>query len=226
MFEAPSTPSLNLIDPELGYSGYTAYTPPPATTTPASYGAPLMYSSMAVSSLGAILTAFGQARAATAQGDYEQGLSRTNATIASIQARQTIEAGDVAASRKDMETQQVVGALRARGGASGVDVNVGSPAAVRTSVAGVGAADELTIRNNAARQAWGFQTEAISDTYKGQFARLTSRSQASQSLLTGGLQAISGPLAIEANYQRFARYMDRYNAVGARGTDLPFPGLN
>lgn len=222
MFNAPDAPDLNLIDPVevLGYASIPPAPPPPA---PTGYGAPLMYASMGVSALGAVVTAFGESSASRAQGEYEAGIARTNATIAGIQARQTLEAGDITASRKDMETRAVVGTLRARQGGSGVDVNAGSPAAVRAGVAGVGGADELTIRNNAARQAWGFQTEAIEDIYKGQFAQLTAKSKSRQSILNGGLSAISGPLSIGANYQRFARYMDKYRA----GTkDLPFPGVN
>lgn len=211
---------LNLIDPveTMGESNL-----PPISSSPipqSSAPSNLMYSSMGLSAIGAIATAFESSKSIRAQGDYEASIARTNATIAGIQAKQAIQEGDVAASRKDMETQQTVGALRASQGASGVDVNVGSPAAARAGVAGVGAIDELTIRNNAARQAWGYQTEAIEDTYKGQFAQLTAKSQSDQSLLNGGLQAISGPLGIESNYLRWSRYMG--GGSGGQAQRLPF----
>jgi hypothetical protein len=142
-----------------------------------------------------------------------------------VQARQTLETGDIEAARENLKTQQTIGALRAQQGASGVDVASGSSAAVRAGVAGVGAIDELTIRNNAARQAWGYTTQAIQSTYQGQFAQLTAKAKAAQSLLAGGLQAISGPLAIEANYLRFARWMGVRGTpeVNAANTQPPFP---
>jgi hypothetical protein len=173
---------------------------------------------MGLSAIGAITNAFSRASALKAQGDYESTIANTNAKIANLQAKQTLEAGDIIASRKNLETQQKVGAIKAQQGASGVDVASGSAAAVRASAEGAGTQDELTIRNNAQRQAWGYQTEAINDTFKGQFAQLTAKAGAQQSLMAGGLQAVEGPLAIESNYMRWDRYMG-----GGSGTGVPFP---
>lgn len=213
-------PSLNLTDPSKGYAGYSdPVTTPSPSSTSAGIDAAALYASMGLSSLSSILTTIGQARALTAQGEYEQSISETNAALARLQGKQTIEAGDVAASRKELETEGAIGAQRAAGGASGVDVNTGSSAIVGAATRGAGAIDELTIRNNAARQAWGYQTEAIQDTFKGQIASLTSKAQTDQTILTGGLQAVSGPLAIESNYLRWSRYM----GGGGTGSDrLPF----
>lgn len=224
------SPDLNLIDPGVidpgeEYASISAYTSPdfnPKPNPPSSNGgADLMYASMGLSAIGSITSALSQSSAIRAQGDYESTIARTNASIADLQASQTLEQGDLAASRKNLQTQEQVGSEKAAQGASGTDVSGGSAAAVRAGTAGVGTIDELTIRNNAARQAWGFQTSAIQDTYKGQFAQLTAKAQSTQSLLSGGLGAISGPLAIESNYLRFSRWMG-----GGGGSGQPFPNMS
>lgn len=216
MFEAPD---LNLVEPTQGYSGYNVngFSKTPSSSSYSSMPSIGLYASMGLSILGTITTTMQQASAARAQGAYESSIANTNARIARIQARQTIEAGDVMASRKNVETGSIVSSIRAQQGASGIDVGSGSSALVRAGVSAVGAVDELTIRNNAARQAWGYETEAIGDSYKGEYAKLTAKSKETQSILNGGLQAISGPLAIESNYLRWSRYMG-----GGAGQRLPF----
>lgn len=217
-------PNLNLIDPGVFPPGM----PTPIAAPKINPNAGVMYASMGLSAIGAITNALSESGATRAQGQYESSIADTNAAIAKIQQRQALQTGDVEASRQDLKTQETVGAERAAEGASGVDVASGSSALVRAGTAGVGAVDELTIRNNAARQAWGYQTESLQDSFQGQFAQLTSKAKSFQTLLSGGLQAISGPLAIESNYLRFKRYM------GVQGSDeleggsvgLPFPNAS
>lgn len=180
----------------------------------------LMIPSMVISSAGSIATLLGQVRSAKAQGDYEQSIARTNTKLAEFQGKQVLEEGDIEASRERLKAELTQGAQRAAQGASGTDVNAGSNVLTRLSTENIGAMDELTIRNNAARRAWGYHTEAIQDTYKGQFARLTADAQVHQSILTGGLKAIEGPTSIYANYLRFSRWMQ--GGSGAN-TSVPFP---
>lgn len=164
-----------------------------------------LYASMGASAASSILTGYSQARAYRAAGAYQQALAETNATMAETAAEQTIQAGGVAASRKNLETKARVGEELAQQGASGVSVGSGSAAMVRNATSLAGDIDELTIRNNASRAANGYKVQAIEDRYRGRFAQLTARSEANQSLINAGLGAISGPLAIQSNYLRYAR---------------------
>ena len=218
-------PDLNLIEPGVLPPGM----PTPQPQAPASNPiASTMYAGMGISAIGAITNAISQSSAEKAQGAYESSIAGANAEIAGVQERQALETGDIQASRENLKTQQTVGAERAAQGASGVDVASGSSALVRTGTEGIGAQDELTIRNNAARQAWGYQTQAIQDTYQGKFAQLTATAQSTQSLLTGGLTAVSGPLAIESNYLRFARYMGvgGSDQVNSQNVPAPYPNAS
>lgn len=214
-------PDLNLIQPGVLPPGE----PTPIAAPVKNPNGSLMYASMGLSAISAITNAFSQSAAIRAQGDYESSIAATNAKIADIQERQTLEQGDIEASRQNLKTQAIVGSARAAQGTSGVDVSSGSPALVRAGIAQVGAVDELTIRNNAARKAWGYQVESLQDNYQGQFAELTAKAKSFQTLLGGGLQAVSGPLAIESNYLGFKRYMGVQGSSEVEGgsAGLPFP---
>ena len=179
----------------------------------------MMAASMAASALSSIATAFESSAAIKAQGDYSSTIANSNAAMAKLKATQTLQAGDTVASRQNLKTQSVAGSVRAAGGASGIDVNSGSSAMVQSDIRTVGAIDEATIRNNAARVAWGYQVQASQDTFQGQFDQLTAKSKSNQSLVTGGLQAVSGPMAM---YSQSALLKYRYGLKGDPG--VPFPG--
>lgn len=183
----------------------------------------LMDASMATSAMTSIAGGFENAAAIKAQGSYASSIANTNAMMANLKATQVSQTGDVAASRKTLQTEAEVGTARAIGGASGVDVNRGSPAQVQAGITTAGGIDVATIKNNAARAAWGYQTQAIQDTYQGQFSQLTAKSRAIQSLATGGLAAISGPLAMKS---QAALWQYRYGMKGTPGAPYPggFPG--
>jgi hypothetical protein len=180
-----------------------------------------MDASMGASAFTAIAGGFENAAALKAQGSYASSIANTNASLANLKASQTLQAGDVAASRKQLETEGAVGSARAAGGASGVDVNRGSPAMTQASIGTAGATDVNTIKMNAARAAWGYQTQATEEQYTGQIQQLTAKQRAIQSLATGGIQAVAGPLGM---YSQAALWQYRYGGRGTPG--IPFPGAS
>lgn len=175
------------------------------------------YASAGIAAISAISGAFSQARAYKAQGAIESTISGINSNIASLQSKETLAAGDLAVSREDLKTTQTEGSVLANQGASGTAVGSGSNVLVRNAVRSTGDQDALTIRNNAQRQAFGYNSQALEETYKGQFATLTATAQSDQTLLAGGLQAIQTPLSNYANYLRWQRYQ------GGSGDSKPFP---
>jgi hypothetical protein len=76
------------------------------------------------------------------------------------------QATDAVARGKEQETvfrqgiRRMIGGQRASFGASGVEVGTGSAADVQADTAYWGEIDALTIRTNAAREAWGYQVTA------------------------------------------------------------------
>jgi hypothetical protein len=189
-----------------------------------SFGGGLMFASMGLSAIGAITSAFMESSAIKAQGAYEKSISDTNAAIASLQSTETLQAGQVATARRISQTQQQVGTQRAVTGASGTDVAGASAVLGRLTTENVGGIDALTIKNNAQRQAFGYQAQGIQATAAGQFAELTARARATQSLLMGGLQALEGPLAIESRYMLYQKYLGRTMATGGY-SGTPFPNV-
>jgi hypothetical protein len=170
-------------------------------------GGSLMPVMMGMSATSAATTAYAQSQAFKAQGNYESTVANTNEAMANLTKDQTLEQGDIAAGNKNLETRQRVGAIRASQGGSGVNVGSGSSLAVQTGANLVGTLDEMTIRNNAQRRAFGYKVQATQDSYQGRFARMTAASESMQTLLSGGMKAVAGPLGIYANYQRWTRYL-------------------
>lgn len=130
--------------------------------------------------------------AASASAKYQAAVARNNAVIAQQNAAYALQAGERAATKKQLETAGTIGREKAIQGAGNLDVNTGSPADVRGSTASLGELDALTIRNNAARQAYGYATQSQSfgsqaalDTAAGSQALTAGYIGAGTSLLSG-----------------------------------------
>lgn len=131
-----------------------------------------------------------QSQALKAQGDFSQYQAEQNARLAEAQAEDATKRGAKEASRLQRQTRGVIGAQRAALAAQGIDISSGTAADIQAETAQFGIDDASTIRQNAIREAYGFQREAINTRAQGQFDRISARSQASSTLLTGGLSAI------------------------------------
>lgn len=131
-----------------------------------------------------LLSAFGSG--ASAMSNYESGayqaqVARNNQAIAGQNADLATFRGNQEINNAQQRTAQTIGAQRAGAGASGVDVNSGSPLRAQEDTARIGDVDVQTIRANAARSAWGFRTqagnfgnEAVLDSARGDEAAFSS----------------------------------------------------
>lgn len=112
---------------------------------------------------GSTINAYGQLQAAKAKSDtynFNAGLAEENAEISEQKGAWAAEIGDQDASASQMKTAAKVGSIKANQGASGIEIGTGSNADVVTSAREIGMLDALTIRSNAAREAYGYATEA------------------------------------------------------------------
>lgn len=137
-----------------------------------------------------------EAKAAARRGRYEQQIYEMNATVAEWQAADAIARGREAEGRQRQETRGLVGAQRTSLAAQGIDIESGSAADVQADTEYLGELDRLTIRNNAARAAWGFQVDAVNLRQQGRLARMGGNAQAGAfanqsygTLLTGATEA-------------------------------------
>jgi hypothetical protein len=159
--------------------------------------------SMAASAGGSILGAVGEKKKAAATSQmytYQAGIADLNRRIALGNRDYAITAGGEEAKRFGMKSAQVAGAIKAKQGASGVDVTSGSSVDVQKSQKQVSDLDMATIRNNAARKAYGYQLEAETATMQGQMYTAA----ASNSLEAGNIAAagslISGVSSVSSKW--------------------------
>ena len=135
-------------------------------------GATIALASSAYSTISGFETQQRQAWAAQAQGKYEAAVDEQNAALSDKQAQDAIERGQIEEARQRLVTRQTIGATRAAQAAQGVDVGSGSAVDVQASEAGLGELDALMIRNNAAREAYGFKVQAIQERQHAKIARV------------------------------------------------------
>jgi hypothetical protein len=156
------------------------------------------YAAIALSSFSTVQNVMGdqrQASAASAQGQYAKAVDYENARLSDLEAKDATDRGQLEAQRLGLATRQNVGASRAALAAQGVDVSSGSAADVQASESAGGAIDQVTARNNAAREAWGYTVQGIQQRREGDVAAITGdmtasglRAQSWSDLLSGAAQ--------------------------------------
>jgi hypothetical protein len=129
------------------------------------------------------------------QGDYEAAMLEQNAKIAERQAQDALLRGKLEEQKIGANTRQIIGAQRSIIGAQGLDLESGSALDLQLEAASMGALDAMTIRNNARREAWGYNVEAgdarnraVLTRYAARNAAAGQRNAATSTLLTGALQ--------------------------------------
>lgn len=131
-------------------------------------------------------------KAASQSAKYNAAVATNNQEIANQNARYAAQEGEVNAARKQQETRAKIGGVLAEQGASGVDVNSGSAVDTRASASEVGAEDALTIRSNAARQAYGYQTQATNYGAEAELDKSKAKSSATSGYINAGSTFLSG----------------------------------
>lgn len=119
------------------------------------------------------------------QGQYAAQVAKNNAQIANWNARLAIQKGQQESEISGLRTGEITGAQRAAAAASGIDPNTGSPIRLQGDTAALGAQDQLTIQNNAALRAWGFQTQATDFLAESQLDQNRASSALVGSLIGG-----------------------------------------
>lgn len=135
------------------------------------------------------LTATGAGLTANAQyqsGRMNQRIYEYDAKIADAQADDALARGRDLAGEKALQIKSTIATQRVRQAASGVDVSRGSALDVQANTAALGARDLAIIRNNAAREAWGYKVQSQDYLLRGKVARETGKLNAVGSLVTGG----------------------------------------
>lgn len=155
--------------------------------------------SAAVSAYGSIKQGDAQASAA----NYQAAVAQQNQQLADQNAKVALEQGQQQEAAKREQSAQMISAQRATTAAFGIDPNHGSSARIQGDTAALGELDAATIRNNAARTAYGYTTQGINF---GEQASLL-QSQASSASAAGALGAFSsivgGASSVSSKWTQF-----------------------
>lgn len=121
---------------------------------------------MGMSAGGSILGAFGKGTEDASKGamyGYQSGMAELRRKIALQNRDYSLQTGEDQAFRYGLKAKQEMGKIAVHQGASRIDVSSGSSADVRASQKYVTDLDAATIRNNAARKAYGYEVEAMKE---------------------------------------------------------------
>lgn len=130
--------------------------------------------------------------------NYQAKVDQNNAQIQSFAADDAAKRGQLAEDAHRDRVRQVLGTQKAAMAASGGDLTDQSSINVLSDTSRAGELDALTIRANAAREAWGLkvgESNSLNDsafaTTAGSQAATAGRAQAGSTLLSGSAQAYS-----------------------------------
>lgn len=166
-----------------GEQGETIYNPdaavPDAGFDATGYGTA---ASLGLSAIGSMFAASAQLRAGKAQ----KKMYEYNAKIATYQAEDAYLRGELAVARQGRVAKKVIGQQRSALAAQGVQLDEGSAADVEADTVFTSKLEEMRIRSNAAREAWGYKVQAKDFLMKGDYAQQTAQWAATSTVLTAG----------------------------------------
>lgn len=153
----------------------------------------------AASAYGAIQTGDAERKNA----NYQAAIARQNAIVANQNAEYATQAGAAQATDQGIQNRQQLGAVRAGLAAHGVNVDTGSAANVEQSQRETGETSSLQTTANAALQAYGYKTQATSQTEQANLAGMqaTNAGQAGVTSAAGSL--VSGASSLASKWSNF-----------------------
>ncbi len=167
---------------------------------------------MAVSAAATVAsTAFGiigaqqQASAQAQAANYQAQVARNNAIIQERNAQAAIQAGETEAQNQQRKTAATLGAARAAMAASGLDTTSGTPLDLQSDIVKLGKLDELTIRNNAARTAYGYRIQGMSNTAEADLAGMRAKSAVSAGNIASMSTLLSGATSLSDKFMGWQR---------------------
>lgn len=151
--------------------------------------------------------------AARAQGDYQRSQSYLNASLSETAAADAIDRGRKEANISRRKTNATAASQKVAAAAQGLDVGAGegSPAETIESTRELGAVEEMNIKTNAWREAWGYKVQAINERTQGDIAAIAGRGEARQTLIAGGMEAVGYGAGA---YDRIGRTPSRTTTTG------------
>lgn len=162
--------------------------------------------SLGATALGTVATMYGtrqQAKAQASQLNYQAALDRNNKIITDRQAADAITRGEAEEDEHRRKVNQVKGSQRVSFASRGIDL--GSDVVIDTlaDTAMLGELDALTIRNNAAREAYGYQVQGMNYSASATNNALAANNTLSASRTTMATSLLSGASSLAGDYSTY-----------------------
>lgn len=124
-------------------------------------------------------------QAADATGKANQQIAENNARLSEDSARDASIQGARESQQSAWKTRAMLATQRASAASANVDGALGSAFDIQSDTALLGGIEQETIQLNAARKAWGFQSEATNYRNQGKIARYEGKTKKQASILGG-----------------------------------------
>lgn len=123
------------------------------------------------------------------QREYMDRMSNVNKMFNDNLAKEAIARGDEQASMLGRKTKQLIGTQRVNLAAQGIELDSGSALDIQQDTAKLSKIDEIKIRNNAWKEAWGIKTQGMLQDIQIKTNRQALINKGQSTLTTGGIQA-------------------------------------
>jgi hypothetical protein len=156
----------------------------------------------AIGAYGAIQSGQAQKK----QARYQAGVERNNSQIATWQAQDATQRGQIEEQRQRLATARLRSSQRAGMAANGVELDSGSPLDVLMDTAQLGELDALTIRSNAEREAYGFRSQSGNLMAQAGLTQMAGRSAQTAGFIGAGSTLLSSAATAydrKATYQKY-----------------------
>lgn len=156
----------------------------------------LAATAIVVSAVGVGISAYSanqQTKAANAAAQYNAEMQKRNAEVAEMQAENARQRGELEEKQFRLQLSKQKGEMRAGYAASGAVVDSGSALDNLMDTTEWGELDALTIRHNAAIEAWGYKNQAANFMGQSELLRASRQSvglATSSTLVTGAGQVL------------------------------------
>lgn len=120
------------------------------------------------------VSAYGSAQTQKQTAKYQAAVAENNQKAAEWQAQDAVQRGNAAADQARRKGTQTLGSQRAAMAAAGLDISTGSALSILEDTDYFNQVDQATIRDNAAREAWGYKVQANNSAASAQMYNSTA----------------------------------------------------
>lgn len=156
---------------------------------------------------GTGISVYGSMQTAAAQSaseKYAAQVAANNQITANNAAQDALARGQVAETEKAQQTAEVIGRQKAASAANGVEVNSGSAVDLQSDAAGAGELDQLTIANNAQREAVGYQNQGIGYANQAQLDEASSQNALTAGAVNSFSTALKGAGSVASQWYDYS----------------------